>query len=548
VASAQLLPGNYTIDPAGPAAPPNFQTWAAASAALALGVTGPGNLNFQVASVTFNEAVAFATIAGTSAATQINFVAVGAPAVIDCTGLPIPSDGLTLNGNQSYLNFENIEIRGFSRYGLNLNGTLSPAPAVFSTFCTFRKITVDGPATTSTAVMALRVYHARDCTFEDCTIKGGGFVQRTEGVSRTNYRRCRFDGKNLAAKLCYPFNSNDGDCLWENCFFYDCGPTASPLDINVSGYGNMFWHNTVIVNTTGRAVIMGGCCAWSRSNSFRNNVVVNTGTNGVAIMYGTVSATPPQVLDFNDLDNNIYYAPNGFACELQSSVAPNFTRGTLAQWLLHFNANPGLIPAGGGTSWDQNSFEGDPGLVSATAPYDIRLLGPSTCVNTGTTTYIAGPWISYPAAYVPADDIEKDLRPATGVDIGADEAVVKLLGAGPGQPGTTVNFTLVATTDPARTYYMASSLGSGPIPIDTRFIPLTADIVFLVSLNGVLPTIFSNYANVLNAIGENTAALNLPAIGALVGTTIHTAFVTIDGAAPSGIKSISTPYIFTVAP
>jgi hypothetical protein len=161
---------------------------------------------------------------------------------------------------------------------------------------------------------------------------------------------------------------------------------------------------------------------------------------------------------------------------------------------------------------------------------------------------VAGPWITYPAAYVPADDFEKDARPSTGVDIGADEAVVKLLGSGPGQPGTTINFQLVATTDPGLTYYMASSLGSGPIPIDTRFIHLSADIILFVSVNGIFPSIFSNYANVLSATGEANAALNLPAIPALAGNTIHTGFVTISGGAPSGIKSISTTYVFTIVP
>ena len=79
---------------------------------------------------------------------------------------------------------------------------------------------------------------------------------------------------------------------------------------------------------------------------------------------------------------------------------------------------------GGGTSWDQNSFEGDPGLLNRIPPYDLRLGNQSTCLDTGTTIYVAGPWISYPASYLPTDDLEKDPRPAIGVDIGADEAVV----------------------------------------------------------------------------------------------------------------------------
>jgi hypothetical protein len=542
-ASAQLVPGSYTIDPAG-SGPNNYTTWAAAITALGGGVTGPGHLTFQVASVTFNEAVNFpTTITGTNAATTITFIASGAPAVIDCSGLPAPSNGLTLNGTQNYLNFENLEIRGWSQYGLNLAGVSGTA---YANFCKFRRITVDGPATASSTVMTLRVYYARDCDFEDCTFKGGGYVQRSEGAVRNSYRRSRFDGKNLASRLLYPFNSNDGDCLWENCFFYDCGPSSTGLDINVSGYGNMFWHNTVIVSTSGKAVIMAGCCAWSRANSFRNNVVINNGS-GVAIMYGTVSSTPPLVLDFNDLDYNMYYAPNGFACELQSSTT-GFIRGTLSQWLAHFAANPSLIPPGGGTSWDQNSFEGDPGLLNRIPPYDLRLGTQSTCLDTGTTIYVAGPWISYPASYIPTDDLEKDPRPAIGVDIGADEAVAKLVGSGPGRPGTTVNYALAATPDGGLIYQVANSLGSGPIHIDTRQIPLTADGLFIVSVAGILPSVFSNYANLLNQNGEANAALILPPAPPLIGVTIHGGFVTISPSAPSRIKSISTTWIFTVQP
>jgi len=545
VASAQLLPGNYTIDPAGPAAPPNFQTWAAAAAALATGVSGPGNLNFQVASVTFNETVTLGPVPGTNATTQVNFVAVGAPAIIDATGLPVPSKGLVLLNQVSYLNFENIEIRGFSQYGLHLFGVASGTPPNRATFCTFKKILVDAPGTSSTAVNAIRNENAWDCTFEDCTFRGGGYTGYSQQIARNSYKRCKFDGKNLATNVLAPFNTNDADNLWENCFFHDCGPSGTGVNVDLSSYGNMFWHNTIIVNTSARALHAGGCCAWSRANSFRNNIVINTGT-GVAVRYGGTTAMPP-LLEFNDLDNNIYYAPNGNACAWERGVAPGFTVGTLAQWQAFLAANPALIPPAGGTSWDPNSFEGDPSLVSPVSPYDIRLLGLSPCENTGTTTYIAGPWITYPA-YSPADDFEKDPRPSTGVDIGADEALVKLLGSGPGQPGTTINFQLVATTDPNLTYYMASSLGAGPIPIDTRFINLSPDVIFILSLNGVLPSIFSNYANVLSAIGENTAQLNLPAVMALAGTTIHTGFVTIQGGAPSGIKSISTTYIFTVIP
>jgi hypothetical protein len=276
-------------------------------------------------------------------------------------------------------------------------------------------------------------------------------------------------------------------------------------------------------------------------------VVVNLGS-GVAIMYGTASPPTPLVLDFNDLDHNVYFAPAGSACELQNGTAPGFTTGSLAQWVAYLNANPSLIPAGGGTSWDQNSFEGDPVLLSPNQPYDVRLGAQSPCLDTGTTTYVAGPWISYPATYRPTDDLDGDARPASLVDIGADEAVIKLVGAGSFQPGSTITYSLTATTDGGLPYQVANSLGGGPIPIDTRQLPLSPDGLLIVSLAGILPSVFENYFNVLNQNGEGIALLHLPPAPPLVGTTIHGAFVTISPGAPSRIRSISLPFVFAVAP
>jgi hypothetical protein len=94
--------------------------------------------------------------------------------------------------------------------------------------------------------------------------------------------------------------------------------------------------------------------------------------------------------------------------------------GSLAAWLAYFAANPGIVIPGGGNSWDQNSIEADPGLVSAMAPYDIHLTAGSRAKDMGTTVYVAGGWITYPVSTV-LDDFEGDPRPAVAVDIGADE-------------------------------------------------------------------------------------------------------------------------------
>ncbi len=411
--SAQLPVGNYTIDPTVPTGGTNYQTWADAVTALGAGIVGVGPTTFTVASATFNEVVSIPTIAGTSAASPITFIAMGAPAVIDAGGA---LDAFLVNNAQAYLTFENIEIRNFTRYGLYVLGTST----LRATFCNFRRIVADAPATTSTTISPIRVFYSNDCNFEDCRFAGGGYTLRSEQINRTNFRRCEFDGKNLASSVLAPFNSNDADNLWENCFVHSCGPSGLGMNINLSSYGNIFLHNTVIVNTTARGVLLGSLTTWSRANVFRNNIVINTGT-GSCILYGA-GAGAPGILQVNDVDYNVYYAPNGTAVGMEAGVAPNFVTGSLAAWQSFLAANPGIIPAAGGTNWDGNSIEADPQLVNATAPFDIHLLPTSPAIGAGTSVCIPGTYISYSQTYVTTDDRDGDPRPATGIDIGADQS------------------------------------------------------------------------------------------------------------------------------
>ena len=528
VSSAQLN-GNYTIDPAGSGSR-NYTTWAAAVAALSAGVSGP--VVFTVASTTFNETVVISPITGTSALATVTFQAKGARAVLDAGAA---QDALTLNTTCRYLIFDNIEVKNFTRYGLSLAGGSSTRAAFF---CTFKKCKFDAPATTSTSVRAVQAYYSADCTFEDCVFAGGGHVFYSQQMNRMVLRACEFDGKLLAARVLAPYNSNDSDNLYENCFFHSCGAAGWGVCINLGQFGNMLWHNTVLVNTSKSGVILGGCCNWSRANSFRNNIVVNMGT-GVCITYGTTDGT----LDFNDADYNSYHAPNGLACELEKGTA--FTKGTLAQWKAYLAANPGMIPGNGGKSWDQNSIEVDPMLASMTAPYDIHLQSSSPCVNAGTTTYIAGPWISYPA-YKPSTDFEGDPRPESLVDIGADEAVAPLTGSGSGMPGTSYALNLRVKADNGLPYQLGSSLGSGPIPVDSRYLFLTLDAILWASVHGLLPSTFADYSGNLDASGQATASINIPSIPLLTGLRIYTAFVTIKAGEPSNIKTISNTFVFTI--
>jgi len=121
-----------------------------------------------------------------------------------------------------------------------------------------------------------------------------------------------------------------------------------------------------------------------------------------------------------------------------------------------------------------------------------------------------------------------------------------IIGSGTGKPGTAIAFALKSVADAGLAYQMGSSLGNGPIPIDTRNLGLSPDALLVLSVGGLLPATFQGYAGLLDTSGEAKAQLNIPNIPALKGVRIYTAFLTLLGTAPSGVSSISNTFLFTI--
>ena len=110
---------------------------------------------------------------------------------------------------------------------------------------------------------------------------------------------------------------------------------------------------------------------------------------------------------------------------------------------------------------------------------------------------------------------------------------ISIIASGKHNPGGTVTLDLSAPSDGGLSYQIGSSLGTGPIPIDSRQLGLSSDAILMASVNGWLPTIFKDYAGVLDAAGKGKGTLNIPNIPALIGIKIHSAFVTLSSSAPS---------------
>jgi len=496
-------------------------------------------------------------VGGMSSTNTVTFAAVGGTAVIDAGGAQY---GLTVNGTCAYYQFVDLQVQNVTAYALNMAGGSSNR----ATWLTFTRCKFDAPASTSSNVRSALLDYPNDCTFNSCVFAGGGWSFYTQQINRCMFDGCEFDGKGQCAYLVAPFNSNDADNTWQNCTFHSCGPTGRGLYFNWSQYGNHFFHNTIVMNSSSEAVYMGSCCAWTRCQAWRNNIIVNLGSGPCAI-YGyennTFGGGPG--LDYNDCDYNCYYHPSaGPTLQVANITATSLAylnySGNLTGWKAHFakyKTDPNFVsqrltprPSLNDVFMDDNSIEIDPKLVNITTPpFDFHLQGGSPCIDAGTTRYIAHAQVTgHPLTYKVLTDYEGEARPATLVDIGADEVAVRIIGSGSGQIGTTITFTLLAPPDAGLPYQVGSSFGNGPIPIDTRQIPLSPDNLLALSVGGLVPSIFQGYLGVLDAKGTAAAQLNIPSITQLKGLRIYTAFLTLKASAPSGVSNISNAFLFTV--
>jgi len=545
--SAAQLSGNYTIDPNGSGSR-NYTTFGAAVSALSAGISGP--VVFNVASATYKETVSLTPVTGTSATNTITFVAGGAQAVLDANG---GQDALTMADLTDYFIFDNLKIMGFTRYGIWMNGQSSSNKGVNQ--CTFRNIVVEAPSSTSSSVRCLYLSQSDSNQFIKCIFRGGYYVVYNSQSDKNLYESCEMDAKDTGNYAGYFINNNDSDNVIQNCFFHSVRNSTGAicLQMQASSFGNMIWNNTILCNTSG-AAMKTGSTGWSRSNSIKNNIIVNLGTGILNEYWFWNTGTPPKnQITETVVDYNCYYCPQNskyFTIRLfpYTTIQPPvpFNGGNLNAFRAWVNTPANnIIPSGGASSYDTNSFEADPALISMIRPFDIHLKGASPCIDTGTNKFPEA-YQSIPQNLTVSADFEGDPRPANLYDIGADEVSVTLVGSGSGQPGTSIAFTLFAAPDAGLPYQMGSSLGNGPIPIGSRQIGLSVDGLLVASVSGVLPTIFQNYAGVLDGQGKANAQLNIPNIPALKGVRIYTAFLTLRPSAPFGISNISNSFLFTV--
>jgi len=121
-----------------------------------------------------------------------------------------------------------------------------------------------------------------------------------------------------------------------------------------------------------------------------------------------------------------------------------------------------------------------------------------------------------------------------------------LTASGAPRPGGTVTLHLAAVEVRGLPYVIGSSHGSGPIRIDRRQLDLSPDYLLFATVNNDWPWIFSGYRGVIDSKGQASAAIHIPNVPGLIGVRLYSAFVTLDPAAASGIRSISNTFLFSV--
>ena len=457
-AGAQLN-GSYTIDPAGSGSR-NFASFNAAVAALNAGVSGA--VTFQVAPVTFKETVTLNPISGASSTATVTFAAAGNPATLDAGGA---QDALTLNNLTAWVNFANLKIVNWTRNGIWLSGQ-SSGPGVNNT--TFTNVESNGPASGSTSVRALSLDASDSNTFTNCIFRCGGAPLYHSVSDKNVYESCEFDGMNQAQWVAFFINNNDSDNVIQNCFIHSTSASSSAvaLYLKASSFGNMAFHNTILCDTAGTAVQMGGNDRnWGSANGFKNNIVVNLGSGLLMeYWYWNIGSTPSNIITPCVTDHNCFYCPNNSQYLLVKGFSPQTTmfQGNLAAFRTWQQTSPSPIWPGGATGYDLNSIEIDPALTSPTSPFDIHLQAASPCLDAGTNTYVEA-YQSFNASHAVPTDFEGNPR-GTLVDIGADEVAVNLVGSGSGQPGSAIVFTLQSAGDPGLPYQMGKLVRKRPHP------------------------------------------------------------------------------------
>jgi hypothetical protein len=507
LASAQLS-GVYSLNSGAPTGGTNFKSFTDLSSAIgSQGVSGP--VTVRVAPGTYTESFQLPIPQGTSATNTITITSL----------VPLPGQ-VKLRGAATHT----IEFMGGS-------GTSSRAAVyyvldnlVFESASAGHAIYSDGyvnnveikncrfEAAHSTRLIYLRKsYGFWNIHHNEFVAPSSGY-----GLYMSQIYNSEIHGNELDLNGCqrgmYFINYNDArNKVYNNWFYGSLQDRGMALNMGASNYNNLVHNNTFLVQAQGPdavGIYTQGFSSANRENVFHDNIVMVLGGGVCFRQYPSTTTLWPF-----KADGNLYFAPAG-AIGIDRN---NQRHTTLAAWQA-------------ATGQDQNSMMGDPQLLSAAAPVDLRIRETSPAVDA------AG---FLPAWLTKDHDGENRLAKA---DIGADEVVVRSYGKS--CPGTgnvapvhastgywafgTTNFSVTLSQAqpavPALLFFAFSNTTWGPVPLP---IALPGGCSALTSMD-------LNFGAVTDAQGEASIQLMLPNDPNLTGLSLYTQFLAIDSGATLG--------------
>jgi len=108
--------------------------------------------------------------------------------------------------------------------------------------------------------------------------------------------------------------------------------------------------------------------------------------------------------------------------------------------------------------------------------------------------------------------------------------------------GKTTKLELHASANAGMRFQAATAFGTGPISVDSRFLALSPDGLFFLTLLGQGQPVFTGFSGKLDAKGEAKIAIQIPNAPALKGLQLFTAYVVLDAKSTSGISALSNTH------
>lgn len=292
-----LAAGDYTIDPATPAGPTNFQNFGTAVAALACGIEGP--VRFHVVPGTYNEQVLMKPVPNSSATNTVTFMSQdGDPASVTLSyASTLSTANYTLKldsaSNIIYKNMSIVAAGGTYGRAIEMAG-----PATNDSIL---NCNIQVPGSTSTATTISGIF-ATSLTGNDNVIKNNRITNGSAGIHitgvATTTNRLTIDSNTVNGTYYYGIYTSGIDSvrITGNSVLRTGLQSTTTYGIYLTNCDSSYRvdDNTVIIRNTGNinyGIYLTGCQSTATSyGSISGNKVIGEGTN-TGNQYGIYTTT-----------------------------------------------------------------------------------------------------------------------------------------------------------------------------------------------------------------------------------------------------------------